>query len=50
MKCTVCHSDQVVRAKVQEEIALGSDIVLISIQTPVCQACGERYYDRATMR
>ncbi len=50
MKCTVCHSDQVIRSKVQEELPIGADIVLVPIEVPVCQSCGERYYDRQTLR
>jgi len=29
---------------------VGNDIVLGSIEVLVCQSCGERFYDRATMR
>jgi YgiT-type zinc finger domain-containing protein len=50
MKCTLCHSDEVVRATVQERIPIGNDIVLVPIEVLVCKLCGERFYDRATMR
>ena len=50
MKCTICRSDQILKAKVQEEIPIGRDIVLVAIEIPVCQSCGERFYDRQTLR
>ncbi|MBI4410789.1 MAG: YgiT-type zinc finger protein [Gemmatimonadetes bacterium] len=36
--------------EVREELALGTDIVCVPIHVLVCQTCGERYYDRKTMR
>jgi YgiT-type zinc finger domain-containing protein len=50
MKCTVCHSDNVVTRKVEEEIRVGNDFVIVPIETQVCETCGERYYNRATLR
>ena len=50
MKCTLCHGHRVVTSTVQERIPVGNDIVLVSIKIPTCQTCGERYYDRTTMR
>jgi YgiT-type zinc finger domain-containing protein len=35
---------------VEEEIKRGKDIVLIPMEVLVCLSCGERYYDRKTMR
>lgn len=50
MKCILCHGEEVSPADVFEEIAVGSDIVRVPISVLVCRTCGERYYDRATMR
>lgn len=50
MKCTLCHSDHVERSQVQEEIPVGKDIVRVPVEVLVCQSCGERFYDRATLR
>jgi YgiT-type zinc finger domain-containing protein len=50
MKCIICHGGQISRADVFEEIPAGPDIVRIPVRVLVCQTCGERYYDRATMR
>jgi YgiT-type zinc finger domain-containing protein len=50
MKCIVCHGEDVQVTEAKEEIKVDNDIVYVSIQTPVCRACGERYYDRRTVR
>ncbi len=50
MKCLVCHGLEIVPQTVKEAIPVGDDLVYVSIETPVCQTCGERYYDRKTMR
>ena len=50
MKCTLCHSDDIVKSTVQERIPVGNDIVLVPIEVLLCQSCGERFYDRATLR
>ena len=50
MKCLVCHGLEIVPQTVKEAIPVGEDLVYVSIEIPVCQTCGERYYDRKTMR
>ncbi len=50
MKCIVCHSEDIQITEVREELKVEDDIVYVPIQTPVCRACGERYYDRRTVR
>jgi len=50
MKCIVCHGQDVRLADVREQLKIGQDIVYVPIQTLVCQACGEAYYDRRTIR
>ena len=50
MKCIVCHGEDIQVTEVKEEIKVDNDIVYVLIQTPVCRACGERYYDRRTVR
>ena len=49
MKCTLCHGDHIAKSMVRERIPVGNDIVLVPIEVLVCQSCGERFYDRATM-
>lgn len=50
MKCVVCHGEHVVAREVKEPIEVGSDVLYVAVTTPVCQTCGERYYDRDTIR
>ena len=49
LECIVCHSDDICSKDVKEEVKVGSDIVYVPIQVPVCGTCGEWYYDRQTM-
>ena len=50
MKCTLCRGEHIAKSTVQERIPVGNDIVLVPIEVLVCQSCGERFYDRATLR
>jgi YgiT-type zinc finger domain-containing protein len=50
MKCVICHGDQIALTEVNEEIRVDSNVIYVPIRIPVCQTCGERYYDRRTMR
>jgi hypothetical protein len=50
MKCVICHSSDIQMKVVDEEIKSGKDIVLIPMRILVCLNCGERYYDRKTMK
>ena len=50
MICVICHGKEIEVQEVREEIEVGQDIVCVPIRVSVCQTCGERYYDRRTMR
>jgi YgiT-type zinc finger domain-containing protein len=50
MKCLVCHGDVIEITQVNEEFPVGNDVVYLAIEVPVCRTCGERYYDRKTIR
>lgn len=50
MKCIVCKSSDIEKKGVDEEVRVGTDILLIPIEVLVCGNCGERYYDRNTMQ
>jgi len=50
MKCVICHGEEIQIREVQEELNFENDIVRVSIKVPVCLHCGERYYDRKTMK
>ena len=50
MKCVICHGEDIQLTEVREELKVENNIVYVPIQIPVCQTCGERYYDRRTIR
>jgi YgiT-type zinc finger domain-containing protein len=50
MKCVVCNSSNIEMKSVEEEIRSDKDILLIPLDVLVCLSCGERYYDRKTMK
>ena len=50
MKCVICSSQNISDKTVDEEIKLGNDVVIVSINTLVCESCGERYYNKQTMK
>ncbi len=50
MKCIICHGDNIKVVEVNEEIVHNNDIIYVPVKIPVCQTCGERYYDRTTMQ
>jgi YgiT-type zinc finger domain-containing protein len=49
MKCVVCHSSDIAKRRVNEQLARGEDVILIPVEVLACNNCGERYYDRRTM-
>ena len=50
MKCLICHGEAIEPTNVEEELTVGNDIVKVPVRVLVCLSCGERYYDRKTMR
>ncbi len=50
MKCVICHGENIQGQDVREEFAIDNDVIYVSVNVLVCQTCGERYYDRQTMR
>jgi len=50
MKCVICRTGELGRTAVEEEVRVGNDVLVTPIETLVCDACGERYYDRPTMK
>jgi len=50
MKCVICHSEDIEVKEIKEEIKIGNDIVYVPIEIPVCNSCGERYYERKTLQ
>lgn len=50
MRCVICNNNNIEMRSVEEEVHINNDLVLIPIETLVCLSCGERYYDRRTMK
>jgi len=50
MKCIICNGEDIETREVLEEISIDADVVRFPVQAQVCCACGERYYDRRTVR
>ena len=50
MKCVICHGNEIKVHHVYEELPVKDDIIRIPIQVPVCENCGEKYYDRKTIQ
>jgi len=50
MKCVICHGEDIRLTDAREELKVENDIVYVPMQILVCRACGERYYDRRTIR
>jgi YgiT-type zinc finger domain-containing protein len=45
-----CRGEDISVTEVKEELRRKNDIVYVPIRIPVCRTCGERYYDRRTIR
>lgn len=50
MKCVICKGEDIKEKEVEEEIRAGNDVILVPVKVMVCTSCGERYYDRKTMK
>jgi YgiT-type zinc finger domain-containing protein len=50
MKCLICRGDDVEQREVRKELHVGDDIVYVTVDALVCTQCGERYFDRSTVR
>ena len=50
MKCVMCRTGELERVHVEEKTRVGNDVLLTPIEALVRDGCGERYYDRATMK
>ena len=50
MKCIICRGEDIQVADLKEELTVGNDVVYVPVRVPVCRTCGERYYDRRTVR
>ena len=50
MRCVICHGEDIKTKEVKEELYYDNNIVYVPVKVLVCSTCGERYYDRRTMR
>ena len=50
MKCVVCKGSDIDLKTVDEQIKSEKDIILVHMNILVCSTCGERYYDRKSIR
>lgn len=50
MKCVICNGSNITKKNVEEEIRVGNDLVFVPIEVLTCDNCGEKYYDRPTLR
>ena len=50
MHCVICKRGTVKPGKVQAEIKIGTDHLLVPVEAEVCAECGEAYYSTETMR
>ncbi|MFB0533458.1 MAG: YgiT-type zinc finger protein [Anaerolineae bacterium] len=50
MKCIICHSTDISLHRMNEQLSRGEDVILVLVEVLVCNNCGERYYDRRTMK
>lgn len=49
MKCA-CHSTDISLRRVNEQLPRREDLILVPVEVLVCNHCGERYYDRHTVK
>lgn len=50
MRCVVCKSADNEKKTVDEDIKVDRNIILVSMEVLVCNSCGERCCDRASVR
>ena len=50
MHCVICKRGTVKPGKVQAEMRVGTDHLMVPVEAEVCDECGEAYYTSAAMR
>lgn len=50
MYCVICKRGTVEPGKVQAEIRVGADHLMVPVEAEVCGECGEAYYTSEAMR
>ena len=50
MTCVICKRGEVRAKKVEAEIKIGNDHLLVTVDAEACSQCGEAYYSADIMR
>lgn len=50
MTCVICKRGEVRAKKVEAEIKIGNDHLLVTVDAEACTQCGEAYYSADNMR
>jgi hypothetical protein len=50
MRCVICKTGEVRPGTVQAEVKVACDRLLVSVETDVCEQCGEPYYSTDVLR
>jgi len=50
MQCVICKTGEVKPARVEAELKVGGDRLLVPVEAEACAECGEAYYSTETMR
>ena len=50
MNCVICKGSNIEYKEVDEQVKSEKDIILVPMKILVCSNCGERYYDRKTIK
>lgn len=50
MRCVICKQGEVKPARVEAELKVGGDRLLVLVDAEACVECGEAYYSTETMR
>jgi len=50
MHCVICKRGTVKPGKVQAEMRVGADHLMVPVDAEVCDECGEAYYTSEAMR
>lgn len=50
MLCVICKRGEVKPARVQAEVKVGHDHLLVSVEAEACVECGETYYSAEAMQ
>ena len=50
MTCVICKRGEIRARKVEAEIKIGNDHLLVVVEAEACTECGEAYYSADAMR